>query len=103
MDRIPTTKVPSIGVGRSGNVFKLFYNPDFTGKLNIDTTIQLLKHEMLHVAFNHFTIWDGAERHDPSDIKVLRNIAADLEINGYLDRSKIQKEVPSPVNVNTKG
>ena len=92
MDRIPTKKIDTIGVGRSGNVFKLYYNPDFVGKFDIDTTLQLLKHEMLHVAFNSFAIWDGVDKNDPPEIHKLRNVAADLEINGYLDRSKVQKE-----------
>lgn len=92
MDRIPTNRIPTLGVGRSGNVFKLYYNPDFVGKFNIDTTIQLLKHECLHIAFNSWAIWDGADRHDPEEISKIRNCAADLEINCYLDRSKVQKE-----------
>lgn len=92
MDRIPTKRIDTLGVGRSGNVFKLYYNPDYVNKFDIDTVLQLLKHECLHLAFNAFTIWDGADKHDPPEIHKLRNIAADLEVNCYLDRSKMQKE-----------
>lgn len=81
--------MPTLGVARTGNQFKLGYNPDFIEKLPIDTAIELCKHECLHVAFNHFALWDtppsSKEEHQ------LRNIAEDLEINGYLDRSKIDK------------
>lgn len=81
--------MPTLGVTRTGNQFKLGYNPDFIEKLSVDTAIELCKHECLHVAFNHFALWDtppsSKEEHQ------LRNIAEDLEINGYLDRSKIDK------------
>lgn len=92
MDRVPTTNVSTIGVGRSGNVFKLYYNPKWVEQFDINTVLQLLKHEVLHIAFHHFTIFGGVEMHDPPEIKALRNVALDLEVNGYLDRSQIQKE-----------
>ena len=56
MDRIPTDKIPTLGIARSGNVFKLFYNPNFVNQFDVNTVTQLLKHEVLHVAFNHFSI-----------------------------------------------
>lgn len=90
MDRVPTNAIDTLGVTRSGNVFKLYYNPTFLAQFDIDTTLQLLKHEVLHVAFNHFTIWDGADKNDDEHMHTLRNIAADLEVNCYLDRSKMQ-------------
>ena len=92
MDRVPTMKIPTIGVGRSGNVFKLYYNPKWIEQFDINTVLQLLKHEVLHVAFHHFTIFGGVEVHDPPEITALRNIALDLEVNCYLDRSQIQEE-----------
>lgn len=83
MDRVIEPKVGTAGVGMSGNVFKLYYNPEFVDKLSIDSCFRLLKHEALHVAFNHFSIWetnaaDEQEQH-------LRNIAEDMEINCYID------------------
>lgn len=89
MQRIPTDKVNTLGVTRSGNVFKLFYNPAFVGQFDIDTTLCLLKHEVLHVAFSHFSIWDGEDKDDTDDMHRLRNVAADLEVNSYLDRTKM--------------
>ena len=88
MDRIPSYKTQTMGVGRSGNVFKLYYNPDFVSKLDVPTTMCCLKHEVLHVAMNHFGIWDDKEGAViPEDIHMLRNWAADMEVNGYVDFS----------------
>lgn len=92
MERIETKQIPTLGVTRRGNVFKLMYNPDFVGQFNVDTVMQLLKHEVLHVAFNHFSIWNGEDKSDSDEMAFVRNTACDLEINCYLDRSKIQKE-----------
>ena len=90
MRKIPDTKISTMGVSKSGNVFQFRYNPNFLEKFNNDTILQLLRHEVLHVAFNHFAIWDTET--DSPEIHRLRNISADLEVNGYLDRNKIQKE-----------
>jgi predicted metal-dependent peptidase len=87
MDRNPESKIETIGVGRSGNTFKLVYNPDFVDNLPVDTVLEILKHEMLHVAFNHFTLWESGPENEQE--ATMRNAAGDLEINGYLDRSKI--------------
>ncbi|MBQ3949782.1 MAG: hypothetical protein II661_04830, partial [Bacteroidales bacterium] len=87
MERVPKPSVGTIGVGRSGNVFKLYYNPDFISKLSVDATLVVLKHEVLHCAFNHFTIWEDNDV--PPSVKEMRNIAADMEVNSYLDISKL--------------
>ena len=95
MRRIPVkaSECPTMGVARSGNVFKLGYNPDFVNNLDVDTTIEILKHEILHIAFNHLTMWDdenvSKEEHE------LRNIAEDLEVNCYLDISKMKGVNPA--------
>ena len=46
MERIPDKRLDTLGVGRSGNVFKLHYNPDYMKDLAIDTQLELLKHEV---------------------------------------------------------
>lgn len=46
MERVPEPQCGTIAVGRRGNVFKLFYNPDFINKFNVDTVLELLKHEV---------------------------------------------------------
>ena len=46
MERIETKKIPTMAVGHFGNVFKLMYNPDFVAGLDVDTTLECLKHEV---------------------------------------------------------
>lgn len=88
MERVPSPSCPTMGVGRSGNVFRLYYNPDFVSKLDIDTTLCVLKHECLHIALNHFCLFDEGKvskaEHE------LRNIALDMEVNGYVDVQKMR-------------
>lgn len=92
MERIPNKMIYTLGVGRSGNVFKLYYNPDYMKDLEIDTQLELLKHECLHLAFNHFSIWDS--KADTKEEVELRNWAEDMEINGYLRLDRIKHLKP---------
>ena len=86
MERVETKKIPTMAVGHFGNVFKLMYNPDFVAGLDVDTTLECLKHEVLHVAFDHFNLWEEKDVDQPTQF--LRNAAADMEVNSYLDVSK---------------
>lgn len=83
MDRVPDKRMPTMAVGKSGNVFQLHYNPDFVEKLDVNTTLEAIKHEILHVAFSHFTLWE--DDHVSPEIHQLRNIALDMEVNGYIN------------------
>lgn len=105
MERVPVKpeECQTLGVTRSGNVFRLVYNPEFVDPLPVDTVLELLKHEVLHVAFNHFSIWDY-ETTDPGEWRK-RNIAEDMEVNGYLNKSKIDMLNPvyaSKINMEDK-
>ena len=46
IDKIPTDKINTFAVSRSGNVFKLYYNPEFYDKLSPECAVQVLKHEI---------------------------------------------------------
>lgn len=92
MDKIATNKIDTLGVGKSGNTFKLWYNPDFIGQFNDDTILELLKHEVLHLCLEHPFISERKGIHTPQMHK-LYNVACDLEVNCYLNRNKMQKEV----------
>lgn len=83
-------KIPTLGVAQDGNTFMLAYNPKFLAPLSNDTVVQLLKHEMEHICFDHCFMGKetGYENEDPR----LFNIACDLECNSYLDRSRMDKE-----------
>ena len=95
MRRMPVkaSECSTMGVARSGNVFKLGYNPDFVSKLDIDTTLEIMKHECLHIAFNHLTMWDSDDVSEEEHR--LRNIAEDLEVNCYLDINKMKGVNPA--------
>jgi predicted metal-dependent peptidase len=57
----------------------LMVNPNFWEKQDGDTKIGILKHELLHIAFHHLTSMSEFEN------KQLLNIAADIEINQYIE------------------
>jgi len=75
--------VPTAGVSKNGIGIQLSINPDFFMKLPDEHQIGLLKHELLHVSFGHLMMRDSYPN------KKLFNIAADLEINQYIDRSML--------------
>ena len=58
---------------------KLKINPDFWNTLDSKTKLGVLKHELLHICFFHLTNWDRFEN------KRVYNMAADLEINQYIN------------------
>lgn len=90
MERRENNRIPTMGVGRSGNVFVLHFNRQFVESLPIETALQALKHETLHVAFNHFSLWDDDK--PTKEIQKVRNIAADLEVNSYIDRQALDEK-----------
>ena len=71
-------RVPTACVSKNNINYQLTINPDFWEKLSEPHQMGLLKHELLHIAFNHLT-----STFDFSDRK-LANIAMDLEINQYI-------------------
>ena len=80
-------------VTKVGDSFRLYYNPDFISQFNDDTVLQLLRHEVLHLCLEHLYIsMDKGFYKDEQQARKF-NIACDLEVNCYLDRSKMQAEV----------
>ena len=77
-DRIPTAGVSKYGIG-----MQLTINPEFYTELKEDHRFGLLKHELLHIAFGHLLMRDLYSNHK------LFNIAADLEINQYIDEANL--------------
>ena len=78
-----TDDVPTAAVGRNGINTSLYVNPDFFKSLDDDKKYGLIKHELLHIAFGHMTMRDIFQD------KKLFNIAADLEINQYIDEYQL--------------
>jgi predicted metal-dependent peptidase len=71
------------GVSKNGINFKLSIDPEFWKSLTSDWQKGILKHELLHIAFFHLTMRDSFLD------KKLFNIAADIEINQYIDKSML--------------
>ena len=71
------------GVGKHGIGMRLVINPDFFGELSELHQQGLLKHELLHIAFGHIILGDKYPNHK------LFNIAADIEINQYIDSNML--------------
>ena len=74
-----TKQCSTAGVGKHGIGMRLVINPDFFAELSELHQQGLLKHELLHIAFGHLIMADKYPN------KKLFNIAADIEINQYID------------------
>ena len=68
-------------VAKDGINTKLVISPKFWETLSDNVKIAVLKHELLHIAFKHLQMYDSYSE------KELLNIAADLEINQYIEDS----------------
>ena len=79
LGRIESTKVPLAGVRKNGINIELAINPETWPQLTYNAKYGVLKHELLHVCFAHPIMRDRY-----SD-KKLFNIAADIEINQFID------------------
>ena len=79
LNKVYREDIPTAGVSKNGIGAQLIINPEFFSGLNQDHRVGLLKHELLHIAFGHLTSGDLY------DNKKLFNIAADIEINQYID------------------
>ena len=74
-----TKSCATAGVGKHGIGMRLVINPEFFAELSEPHQQGLLKHELLHIAFGHIILADRYPN------KKLFNIAADVEINQYID------------------
>ena len=71
--------IPTAGVSKNGIGVQLSVNPEYFTGLTAEQKIGLLKHELLHISFGHLIT------RDLYPDKKLFNVAADLEINQYID------------------
>lgn len=79
LSRVETDEVPVAGVRKNGIIMELGINPEKWVELPYHLKYGILKHELLHVCFSHPIMRDRY-----SD-KKLFNVAADIEINQYID------------------
>ena len=68
-------------VAKDGINTKLVISPKFWETISDNCKVAVLKHELLHIAFKHLQMYDSYSE------KELLNIAADLEINQYIEDS----------------
>ena len=80
LNKVFREDIPTAGVSPKGIGIQLSINPEFFTNLPDKHQIGLLKHELLHVSFGHMIMKDRF-----ANFKLF-NIAADLEINQYIDR-----------------
>jgi predicted metal-dependent peptidase len=66
-------------VAKDGINTKLIVSPTFWETISDKCKVAVLKHELLHIAFKHLQMFDLYSN------KELLNVAADLEINQYID------------------
>lgn len=78
LNKLWSPNLPTAGVGKQGINYQLLINPTFWEELSNEHRMGLLKHELLHIAFGHLSIFFSF-----SD-KKLANIAMDMEINQYI-------------------
>jgi predicted metal-dependent peptidase len=74
-----TSGISTACVTPEGINVKLCVNPEFWKNLDEKTKLAVLKHELLHIVFFHLTNFDRFPN------KKLYNVAADLEINQYIE------------------
>lgn len=73
-----TDKVPTLAVARKGLNCELLVNPEFWDTLTDDEQIAVLTHELSHICLQHMIL------HESFPNKELFNIAADMEVNSYI-------------------
>jgi len=79
LNKVFRKDIPTAGVSPKGIGIQLSINPEFFTRLPDKHQIGLLKHELLHVSFGHMIMKDRFPNFK------LFNIAADIEINQYID------------------
>ena len=79
LNKVVRKDVPTAGVCMQGINYQLAVNEEFWNSLQGDKPkIGLLKHELLHICFNHLLDRDSYPDQE------LHNVAADIEINQYI-------------------
>jgi predicted metal-dependent peptidase len=81
LNKVWRSNLPTAGVSKHNINYQLAINEEFWNSLTDMHKMGLLKHELLHIAFGHLTSFSSFSN------KELANVAMDMEINQYIDRS----------------
>lgn len=79
LNKVWNDRIPTAGVSKQHINYQLTISPTFWESLSDNHKLGLLKHELLHIAFGHLTMYFKFED------KKLANVAMDMEINQYID------------------
>lgn len=80
LNKVWEKRIPTAGVSKQNINYQLSINEDFWMGLTDNHRIGLLKHELLHIAYFHLSMYFNFPD------KKLANIAMDMEINQYIDK-----------------
>ena len=81
LNKVWNDRIPTAGVSKQHINYQLVISPTFWEGLSEEHRLGLLKHELLHIAFGHLSIYFKFED------RRLANVAMDMEINQYIDPS----------------
>jgi predicted metal-dependent peptidase len=81
LNKVWNLQVPTAGVSKNGINYQLSINEKFWNNLSENHKLGLLKHELLHIAYFHLSMYFNFPD------KKLANIAMDMEINQYIDNT----------------
>jgi predicted metal-dependent peptidase len=83
LNKVWEDRIETAGVSINGINYMLYINPEFFLNLPDNQKKGVLIHELIHIAFNHLVMRDKFQD------KKLFNIAADCELNQYIDRNDL--------------
>jgi len=80
LNKVWNNRIPTAGVSKNGINYQLTINEDFWQGMTDNHRIGILKHELLHIAYFHLSMYFNFPD------RKLANIAMDMEINQYIDK-----------------
>lgn len=96
LSKVLDTSIETACVQKKGINCELAINPHYWNTLTDELQVSLLLHEIYHIVFQHMFLWDSF------DNKKLLNIAADAEVNSYIDNLSPDWIHPSKFNLQVK-
>ena len=80
LNKVWEKRIPTAGVSKHNINYQLSINEEFWMGLSENHKVGILKHELLHIAYFHLSMYFNFPD------KKLANIAMDMEINQYIDK-----------------
>jgi predicted metal-dependent peptidase len=80
LNKVWEKRIPTAGVSKHNINYQLAINEEFWTNLSENHRVGILKHELLHIAYFHLSMYFNFPD------KKLANIAMDMEINQYIEK-----------------